>query len=278
MGWFGNVRNVALATAALVGVPAAAADVTTFDNAGVLLGHNVAEATAALTGLGFEVHRKDAALVDTSDERFLHAIEATKEDDVSRETVVVRFDQPPSEPRAFLIWRTILYKAGKAPLLADYRAAVRSKAGSETYWRDTHTGVVEQYVQWSRSGKARRGLFNALAALPSSYPNPCVTGITIGSPRDALAAKVRMPQYGTMGGEGPPSEPRLLVPQEHCGSGLLIRYQVPDRSTDLTPRVNVLLFDQARMEAMIGKRAKWLEANRAAEIDAAKRSSGKPIL
>ena len=120
--------------------PAFAQSVSTFDNAGVLLGQTVDEAGSALTRQGYRVERFTTAFKLAPDRPYVRSIQGDKEDGTTRETVVVRFDEPPSEARSFLVWRTIGYKPGKAPTLGDYRAAVRTKAGSETYWRDAGVG------------------------------------------------------------------------------------------------------------------------------------------
>ncbi len=257
---------------------AIAQDGTTFDSAGVLLGSSVAQATGALASRGFSVAKINGKYEVAADSPFVHAVQADKEDDSTRETVVVRFDEPPSSSRAFLVWRSIAFKAGKAPTLESYRAAVRSKAGNETYWRDLGGSGVEQYVQWSRSGKKRGGLFKMLDSLPSSYPNACVTGITVRSSEEALRVKTMMPVYGKMEGRGPRPGVGIIVPQELCAIGLLIFYRVPDRTTNLVTNVDVLLVDQAQMESMTAKRDEFLELRRHAQVEAAKKAAGKPVL
>lgn len=275
-----RITHGILLAALVAAVPAvlAAQDVTTFDSAGVLLGNDVAEASAALKGRGFDVSQMVASFPVAEDTPFVQALTAQKEDDVTRETVVVRFDEPPSAAHSFLVWRSIAFKQGKAPTLESYRAAVREKAGNETYWHDEGGSVVEQYVQWSKSGKKRGGLFRMLDSLPSSYPNACVVGLGVHSPDEAVRAKVRSPEYEKMGGNGPPPVAGVIVPQERCASGLIVRYFVPSRATGLVARLEILLVDQARSESMVGKRDAFLEQRRLAQVEAARKASGKPVL
>lgn len=251
---------------------------TTFDSAGVLLGNDVAQATEALTQRDFSVSQTVFRYKVAEDTPFVKALTAEKDDETTRETVVVRFDEPPSEARSFLVWRTISFKPGKAPTLESYRTAVRDKAGNETYWHDERQGVVEQYVQWSKSGGKRGGLFKMLDSLPSSYPNACVTGLGAGSADDVMRARVRAPEYGKMSGKGPPPEDGVIVPQERCASGLVVRYFVPSRATNLVSRVDVLLIDQARTETMVVRRDDFLERRRVAQVEAARQAGGKPVL
>jgi hypothetical protein len=272
-------RTLAVAVlAASVASSSHAQDASTFDSAGVLLGDDVPKATAALTGHGFDVSQIVGKYEVAADSPFVQALKAEKEDETTRETVIVRFVEPPTQPRAFLVWRSIAFKAGKAPTLESYRAAVRTKAGNETYWRNPGYGMIEQYVQWSRSGKKRGGLFKMLDSLPSSYPNPCVVGIGVETPEDAVRAKVRAPQYGKNGGSGPPAIRGVVTPQDFCGYGLVVRYHVPDRATGLVTAVDMLLIDQAQSADMALKRDTFLEERRLAQIEAARKAGGKPVL
>lgn len=263
-----------------VALPAgsSAQEVATFDSAGVVLGSDLQQATAALKERGFAVSQMVARYPVAEDTPFVQALTAEKEDEVTRENVVVRLNEPPSESRAFLVWRSISFKPGKAPTLESYRAAVREKAGNETYWHDERGTVIEQYVQWSKSGKKRGGLFRMMDSLPSSYPNACVVGIGVSKSDEAIRVKVRNPEYGKMGGNGPPPIAGVIVPQERCAAGLVVRYFVPDRATGLVSRVDVLLIDQARSEAMVAKRDRFLEERRIAQIKAAREAGGKPVL
>ncbi len=276
----GGILRISLSAALAMNLPvsAIAQESTTFDNAGVLLGTDVDQATGALASRGFAVEKVIGRYEVAAESPFVQALRAKKEDDSTQETVVVRFDEPPSSSRAFLVWRSIAFKAGKAPTLESYRAAVRSKAGNETYWHDLGGSGVEQYVQWSRSGKKRGGLFRMLDSLPSSYPNACVTGMTVRSSEEALRGKIRMPAYGKMTGHGPQPEAGVIVPQELCASGLLIFYHVPDRATNLVTNVDVMLVDQARMESMTAKRDEFLEMRRKARVESARKAGGKPVL
>lgn len=277
LAWTTCTRLLA-AAAAVFPTALPAQDVGSFDSAGVLLGNDVAQASAALTAKGFFVSQTVGRYPVAKDTPFVQALSAEKEDETTRETVVVRFDEPPSEERAFLVWRTIAFKPGKAPTLESYRAAVREKAGNETYWHDEGGRAVEQYVQWSKGGRKRGGLFRMLDSLPSSYPNACVVGLGVATSDEAIRARVRSPEYRRMGGGGPASQPGVIIPQERCASGLVVRYLVPDRATGLVTRVDLLLVDQARSERMAEKRDTFLEERRSAQVEAARKAGGKPVL
>ncbi|VXC48590.1 hypothetical protein [Sphingomonas sp. 8AM] len=255
-----------------------AQDVAGFDSAGVLLGDDVQKATAALAERGFAVSQIVEKYKLAPETPFVQALKAEKDDDTTRESVIVRFVEPPTQARAFLVWRSIAFKPGKAPTLQSYRAAVRTKAGNETYWRDPGYGPVEQYVQWPRNGKKRGGLFKMLDSLPSSYPNPCVVALGVETSDDAIRAKIRAPQYGKNGGSGPPAIPMVITPQDFCGFGLVVRYHVPDRATGLVTAVDMLLIDQAQTAEMALKRDAFLEQRRLAQIEAARKAGGKPVL
>ncbi|MBY9062814.1 hypothetical protein K7957_07710 [Sphingomonas yunnanensis] len=276
IGW-----TAALSVAAILGGSASAGlaqDISTFDSAGVLLGNDVQQATIALESRGFDVSQMMAKYDLAADMPYVQALNAEKNDETTRETVVVRFSEPPAQARTIVVWRSITFKAGKAPTLESYRAAVRERAGNETYWRDVGGTAIEQYVQWSKSGKKRGGLFKMLDSLPSSYPNPCVVGIGIGSSNEAVTAKVRAPQYGKNGGSGPPPISNVVTPQEFCGFGLIVTYHVPDRATGLVTSVDMLLIDQPQAADMAEKRDSFLEERRLAQIEAARKAGGKPVL
>ncbi len=276
-----QVRSVATVAAsltiAMMALPAAAQDVAAFDNAGVTLGQSLADVEATLVRHGFQIARATGSYKLAPDRPYVRAVRAEKQGATSTETVVVRFDEPPAEPHAFLVWRTITYKTGAAPTIERYRAAVREKAGNETYFR-TDRPVIEQYVQWSKSGKVRRNVWNALASLPSSYPNPCVVGMAVDSADAALAARVHVPRLRGLNGNAPPPDLTPLAPQADCASGLIVRYSVPDRSTGLVTTADVLLVDQVRMHDMAGKRDAWLAGLNDAAIRRARENGGKPVL
>lgn len=117
-----------------------------------------------------------------------------------------------------------------------------------------------------------------LDALPSSYPNACVTGMTVRAPDEALRGKIRMPVYGKMTGRCPVPEAGAIVPQELCGTGVLIFYRVPDRATNLVTNVDLMLVDQARMESMTAKWDEFPVTRRQARVEAARKAGGKPVL
>jgi hypothetical protein len=272
--WTATAIALLLAAAPAV---AAAPDVATFDNAGILLGQGLAETEAALTRQGYRIERVTNAFRLAPDRPYVQAIRAEKDGPASQETVVVRFDEPPSEPHVFLIWRTVTYKAGSAPTIERYRAAIREKAGNETYFR-TDRPLIEQYVQWTGAGKVRRNLWNALASLPSSYPNPCVIGMGVTSAEEAQRARVTVPRLRGLNGNAPPPDLTPLAPQAHCATGLIVRYAVPDRGTGLVTAADLLLVDQPRMIAMAEKRSAWLADLQKASVKAARDGGGTPIL
>ncbi|MFS0773857.1 hypothetical protein [Sphingomonas sp. 1P08PE] len=273
-----RVGTVVAVSCLLMAAPSAIAqNVAAFDNAGVTIGQSLAEVEAALARQGFRTARATSTYRLAPDREYVQAIRAEKDGPGSTETVVVRFDEPPSEPHAFLIWRSIDYKAGTSPTVDSYRAAVKEKAGNETYYR-TDQPRIEQYVQWDKSGKTRRNIWNALASLPSSYPNPCVVAMNVTTASDAIGAKVRVPRLAGLNGNAPPEDLTPLAPHAHCASGLIASYAVPVRSTGLVANATLLLVDQVRMLDMAEKRDKWLAGLNAASIKAARDGGGKPIL
>lgn len=275
-----RVRAWGLALVIAIGASAAtgAAEppATAFDNAGVHLGDAPDTVQRLLADQHYLIDSVNRIYDAAPQDRFPASITGVKTTPAVHETVVVRFAEPPSSPRVILVWRSMRFAEG-APLVADYRRAVRDKAHGETSWRQ-EAGRAEQYVQWRRDGSIKRSLVNLLETASGAPTDPCVAGIAITSAAQARGISVRVPPAPNLNGDRPPGALQPPAPQSRCGVGFVARFAVPDARTDLVEQADLLLVDQPAMLEMAERRDRCLSEATRRRIEERRRAAGRPIL